>query len=99
VDRTTTVTCNAPSGVSIVVPILSESCGDKLRFEPTTGIYGYSGSQETIFSRCVQVTVPPSAPDNDIPAGDQMEIVSTVTWDERGLSKNVVLRERLYNWK
>lgn len=99
VDLVTTTNCNAGGGVSIVVPILSASCLEKLRFDPTTGIYGNSGPQQTIFTRCVSIQVPSSSPDSGIPAADQMDIISTVTWDEKGISKSLILRERLYNWR
>ena len=100
VDRTTVVTCGAEAaGVSMPVPILSTSCSEKLRFDPSTGIYGYGGGQETSFSRCLTIRVPPDSPDPGIPAGDQMDIVSTVSWSERGIVKTLVLQERLYHWK
>jgi|SRR3989344_4144715 len=99
VDRTLNLTCGGAPGISIVVPLLSASCASKLRFDPATGIYGYSGSQETFFSRCVQIKVPPDSPDGGIPAGDQMDVISTVEWTERSFTKSVTLRERLYNWK
>lgn len=98
VDLTTTTNCGA-GGASIVVPILSTSCSQKLRFDPSTGIYGNSGPQESAFSRCVSIRVPSASPDSGISASDQMDIVSTVTWNEKGNSKSLVLQERLYNWR
>ncbi|MBI2640459.1 MAG: type II secretion system protein [Candidatus Sungbacteria bacterium] len=98
-DRTIAMDCGGINGASIIMPILSTSCGEKLRFDSATGLYGYTGSQETIFSRCVTIKVPPDSPDAGIPAEDQMDVVSTVTWDERGAMKNMSLRERFYNWR
>lgn len=86
------------------------------------GVYNYITGNDTPFVRCVRVCVPPEAggqcgTSNDpgsalfpIPADDQMEIVSTVEWQERGVSGNsfqcpilgsrcVTLRDRLYNWR
>ena len=98
IDLTTTTNCSV-GGVSIVAPILSASCSQKLRFDPATGIYGNGGPQVTAFSRCVSIRVPSSSPDSGIPAQDQMDITSTVTWSERGIEKTVALQERLYNWR
>lgn len=98
-DLVTTTSCGGVSGVSIIVPILSSSCSEKLRFDPSTGIYGNSGPNASIFTRCVSIRVPPSSPDGGIPASDQMDIVSTVTWNEKGIERSMILQERLYNWK
>ena len=99
VDLVTTIDCNIGGGIAITVPILSASCSERLRFDPTTGIYGNGGPQVTAFSRCVSIQVPAGSPDSGIPAGDQMDITSTVTWNERGMEKTLALRERLYNWR
>ena len=89
---------------AIPFPHLSSSCSERLRFEPNMllsngGTYGYQGSQETIFSRCVDISVPPDNPTAGIPAADQMDVASTVNWDERGNPRSAVVRERLYNWR
>ncbi len=69
------------------------------------GVYTYGSGAQTNFSRCVRVCSPATASpcsasgDGDIPANDQMEIISTVSWMEHGVQKNVTLRDRLYNWK
>ncbi len=98
IDRVTTINCGVGE-VFITVPILSSSCSEKLRYDPATGLYGYTGAQETIFSRCVTIRVPPESPDAGIDAGEQMDIVSVVQWDEKQLQKSLILRERLYNWR
>lgn len=107
-DRTINIDCGV-GGTSIKVPLLSGSCINKLRLDPGTGLYGYTAGQETMFSRCIQIMVPPvcidpdapdaTCPDTDVPASEQMEIISTVTWSEKGKANSAVLRERLYNWK
>ncbi|MEK7082176.1 MAG: hypothetical protein AAB915_00660 [Patescibacteria group bacterium] len=89
---------------AIAFPHLSSSCSEHLRFEPNTalpngGMYGYGGSRETIFSRCVDIASPPDAPTGGIPSADQMDVISTVRWDEHGNPRSVVLRERLTNWR
>ena len=75
---------------------------------------GFDTLTRTIFSRCVEICSPPddapcNAPsDSDIPAtpnppnpsiSNQMEVISTVSWQERGTQKHVTLRTRLYNWQ
>lgn len=84
-------------------------------------VYNYVTGNDTPFLRCVKICVPADpggnecgtsndAPPPVIPADDQMEIVSTVEWQERDVTGNfsqcpilgsrcVTLRERLYNWK
>lgn len=99
VDRTVTINCGGVPGAAVVMPILSLSCIDKLRFDTTEGIYGYTGPQETIFSRCVQIKTPPDGPELNIPASDQMDIISTVTWQERGRDRTMTIKERLFNWR
>ncbi len=88
----------------LAFPHLSSSCSGHLRFEPNAtlpngGMYGYMGSEDTIFSRCVDISRPPDSPTAGIPAADQMDVVSTVTWDEHGNPRSLLLRERLYNWQ
>ena len=69
------------------------------------GIYNYLVGSPAGFTRCGRVCSPPnSAPcsasaDADIPINDQMEIISTVSWVERGASKSITLRDRVYRWK
>mgnify|MGYP001568701249 CR=1 FL=1 len=98
VDRTVVIDCGV-GGVSIVVPILSSSCSENLRYNSSTGIYGYEGDRETIFSRCVTVDVPSGAPQEGIPASDKMNITSTVQWNERQIQRVLTLSESLYNWR
>lgn len=98
VDRVTTIDCGV-GGVSIVVPILSASCSENLRYNSSTGIYGYAGDRETIFSRCVTLDVSTGLPQEGIPAADRMNITSTVRWNERQIQKVLTLSESLYNWR
>ena len=84
--RRTVTTCNTPLRVDI------------------DGTYNYLTGTLTGFTRCVWVCSPPNAApcsvaaDGDIPSSDQMEIISVVSWTERGAPKNITLRDRLYNW-
>ena len=100
-DFSDTVSCGT---VSIAFPHMSSSCFGSLLYEPGTGLpnsgmYGYSGSQQTLFSRCVDIAAPPSIPTPGIPAADQMDITSTVSWSDHGTPYAAVLKERLYNWR
>lgn len=84
--RNTQATCNTP--------ILVDG----------NGVYNYVAGTESIFTRCVRICSPPNAApcsaaaDGDIPNNDQMEIISTVSWIERGAPRSVTLRDRLYRW-
>jgi len=80
------------------------TCNTPIRIN-SNSIYTYTSGTPTGFTRCVQVCSPPSAApcstvaDADIPLNDQMEVISTVSWTERGASKNITLRDRLYRWR
>ena len=83
----------------------SSTC-DRILNLSSSGVYTYGAGTPTGFTRCVQICVPPrvggcsdTGPDGDIPATDQMEIVSTVSWSERGFQKTITLNDRLYNWE
>ncbi len=91
-----TLTCGSSS---ISVPRLPVFTNQPLRLNAATGIYSYGAGDETIFRRKIEINVPPDEPDGDIPSSDQMDLIVTVEWNERGISRNVTLRERLYNWR
>ena len=105
-----TINCKPPgpgSPILITTPRLPLSTAETLRFDSSTGLYGYTG-QDTIFTREITICVPPNAgggsncstaPDSDVPNGSQMEVISRVTWNERGILREVNLRERLYEWR
>ena len=85
---------------SISTPKLSIFAGLPLKFDSVSGFYDYTSGQDTIFVRQISVKTPAEeSPDTDIPVGDQMDIIATVTWNERGTNKSVVLKDRLYNWQ
>lgn len=99
-DSVFTMTCGP---VTISTPKLSLFIsGEPLKFDSSTGLYNYASGNDTVFVREINIRTPLDAsdlPDNDIPRLDQMDVVSTVSWDERGIPKSLVLKERLYNWK
>jgi len=100
----TTIGCGSLS-MNVPQPIRRAAATCNTPLHITNGIYTYTGGTITGFSRCVRICVPANAApcsavaDPDIPASDQFEIISTVTWEERGATKNISLRDRLYDWR
>ncbi len=91
------VTCGS---ASIRFPRLANSCSRVLLYNASAGTYGYQTGTPTTFSRCIEINSPPSGGrDTDIPPNDQMDVIATVTWEERGRTRTLVLRERLYHWE
>lgn len=98
--------CGTAAITSPRVSVSSCSDSDFLLFDtdplsPTYGRYGYRSGTPTIFRRCIEVVSPVREAERDpqVPASAQMDITSTVSWNERGMEKNVTLRERLYDWR
>jgi hypothetical protein len=107
--------CNG-GGPTIVgaTPKLTGGCSAPLLLD-SDGTFNYASGEQTFFSRCVHICVPPSTgsacddafdpgsdtlgPDGDIPSSEQMDVVSQVFWDEGGRQRIITLHERLYNWK
>jgi len=89
---------NCNTLADIPTPLLSPTSaeGEVVRFDGQ--VYGNSGVP-TIFRRGVFVDFSPATPDSGIPAQDQLDIISRVTWNEKGIPRNIELRERLYNWR
>lgn len=91
------VTCKA--GVILQNPNFSgPPCNTKIKLD-ANGRYGYLTGTNTIFQRCIDIKNPPGPPEDDIPTNDMLNVVSTVSWIERGVTQSVVLREQFYNWK
>lgn len=84
---------------AIESPDLENYSGQRIRYDSPSELYGYIGSEETIFARWIDISSPPSPPTPGIPPLDQMDVISTVTWTERGRPHSIVLQERMYNWK
>ena len=107
--------CKAPAGPDVFIPtpnpIEDSSCdnaGDPNKFLKlnANGLYTHGAGTPTPFLRCVTICVPATnppcngTPDPDVTLADaQMEVISKVSWKDHGLSRNVELRERLYNWR
>ena len=106
VMNTRNLVCNG-SSINTPQPFTRTAitCNTPLLVDNLFGRYSYAGGMASKFTRCVRVCSPPSfggpctiAADPDIPPGDQMEIISTVSWMERGLPKSITERDRIYNW-
>ena len=102
---TTALSCGSNS-INTPLPIerKAATCITPIKVD-ANGLYSYVSGTPSGMTRCGRVCSPPTAApcsaakDGDIPASDQMEIISTVSWSERGTAKSVTLRTRLYNWK
>ena len=104
--RSVNLTCGSAT-INTPAPITSSTCNTILNID-STGRYSYQpGGTPTGFIRCVKICVPTNhapcpltgTPDSDIPASDQMEVISTVSWTERNQQKSIMLDDRLYNWE
>lgn len=67
-----------------------------LRFDPQApstdpaSLYNQNSGPSTPFTRVIAI---------ETPAAAQMKIVSTVTWSDSGLNRQVTLQEVIYNWR
>ena len=108
IASTSQINCKPPGGSDILVttpePTEDPDCATKPLKLDTNQRYAYSGTP-TPFARCITICVPPNASpcnatnDSDIPASDQMEIITTMSWKEFDQPRSFILRERLYNWR
>ncbi len=88
-------------GSILKFPYLPSYAGRNLLYDNVSGTYNYNSGIITPFKRKIEIRAPPDPEGRDpgIPADDQMDVTVTVEWSERGSAKNLVLRERLYNWR
>lgn len=62
----------------------------------SSGYYGYngqfsfSGGQDTVFKRKISISTI---------SVNQIKVVATIDWAERGGTRSMVIEDRLYNWK
>lgn len=106
IDATQTfnISCN---GFPIENPVMNTgTCNTTPLKVNDKGEYGYSiDGIDTTFTRCIDISQPPSSEPSDtddtppIDPQDMLDVVSTVSWNERGVTRNVQLRTRLYNWR
>lgn len=62
-----------------------------LRYEPATNLYSYAGSQATTLKRTVTI---------ERISGDELRVLSRVTWTTRGAgSFDIVLEDHFFDWR
>jgi hypothetical protein len=61
-----------------------------LKKDPATGIFSYSGAEETGFTRTITIT--------DQPDGHK-QVVTAVSWPVSGGTKTVSAELHLFNWR
>lgn len=62
--------------------------GSRLKYNDATGFYGYSGSDQSLYTRTITVT----------PESDYLKVSVLVGWDERQINRSLTVEENLYNW-
>lgn len=85
--------------IDVINNVLSPFDGAALLFDTELGLYQNNTGSASIFTRRITIEKPPAQPSPGIPDTDQIRIISTVTWIERGLSKTAELEEIIYNWQ
>ncbi|OHA08412.1 MAG: hypothetical protein A3A44_00210 [Candidatus Sungbacteria bacterium RIFCSPLOWO2_01_FULL_60_25] len=81
------------------------SCSDLIKFDSASGIYSYSGTQETGFRRTVTIDRAPidvgagSRSDAGVAAEKQMFVKSVVIWTDGRVSRAMQVDEILYDWR
>lgn len=87
---------------------LESGAGNPLLFDPgSPGLYNYQSGNSSMFTREVVIASLVSPADDEVdsvsgltvPAADILDITVTVSWREGPVGvRDVILRERLYNW-
>lgn len=61
-----------------------------LNLNQTTGIFSYDAGSLTLFKRKVTITTVSAV---------EKKVVMTVSWDQKGVAKNLMAEEHLFNWR
>lgn len=69
---------------------LASYLGQPIRFDATTGVYGYAAGTATNFVRKIKITFVRS---------DEIAVNSTVSWTTGGTQSNVNLEDHFMNWR
>lgn len=75
---------------TIPSPIIGDESEDPLLFDGASGFYQYGSGTATPFRRTIRILEINS---------NEMEIVSEVSWLERGVQKIVSLEDHFFNWR
>ena len=70
--------------------VLGPLTGNPLKYDPSTGLYGYGTGNATKFVRTVNIT---------LQGADEVIVKSTVTWSTNSLQSNAVVEDHFYNWR
>lgn len=70
---------------------LDSTTTNPLLEDPTSGLYNYDSGTATIFHRTIQIDPVP-------PGNVEIKVTVTVTWGDRGSTKQLSAEEHLYNW-
>jgi hypothetical protein len=60
-----------------------------LQFDAATGLYQYGVGSDTPFARTITITAVSAA---------ELDVMSTVTWQEHGAAKQFVVEDHLFDW-
>jgi len=83
------VNCVSGCGADYMANSLSASqANDFLKYDSTTGFYGYSGSAASLYKRIITVSL----------EADYLKVNILVSWNERGVNRSLTVQENLYNW-
>lgn len=82
----------APTNCSAPPLVRSQPNGNHLYFDPVNDTYTYNSfsTQSTNFTRDVTITAV---------SADELDVQSTVTWTDGGLSNTITLEDHFYNWQ
>lgn len=69
---------------------LSPYSGNPLLFDSSTGLYNYSTGTATLYVRKISIFNP---------SGYEIRVISTVTWQRRGITYSNSAESHLFNWK
>lgn len=61
---------------------------DQLKYDDTTGFYGYTGTEQSLYIRTITIT----------PEADYLKASALVRWNEKGNIRSLTVEENLYNW-
>lgn len=103
------ITCGSGPGATVFTnPQFTELAMSRGSCEDASGVeqlrldgqnrYAYAGTTLTPFRRCVSVTNASSRDEGIIP-DEMLDVVSAVSWEEKGITKKVQLKTRLYDWE
>ncbi len=95
--QTDSITCNGKTLSNPQIRNTADCANTPLKLDAGDK-YNYGSGSNTVFKRCVSITQPGSD-EGPIPKADIADLDITVYWNEKGLTKNFNVKERIYNWR